>query len=450
MINVNKYNNQSAYATGNRPTDENCVSLVDNSVVYDGKNVVKTKRQLAPKEVCLVVKDTVDGLLKYIPVATFDPTTFDTERYQLKDWLRFGECMGKQLYTYKKDAGSAQWAAPNRYTLVCDTTNTGGFDWAITINGTAKSGTVAWDANDTLESIAAQINAVANIATVVEGESFIRVTVSSYSNSTLTLTADTGVTMTDLSIYCKIDGVAQEETHRTWQAQSVAALFPTLGFNAANTVQYGKNGLNMSYYAGGNYAKYLSYYRTSGSATWVAEASGRMNEVTFNKCADGTIGGADGIALYNKYGGSYEAYMMGGMVQIDDTHTGGMEYQSYDNGEQQNSLLCKVTTMDFEGNYVPAYPAAAMAKATVDADLDVDGHLPTTHEMALMMEAETYEALRKGMGFLTGSGLISNTGYYWLVAESYANVSWFYSGTYGILFSIYKYNTHSVRPVLAL
>ena len=275
-------------------------------------------------------------------------------------------------------------------------------------------------------------------------------TVSSYSNSTLTLTADTGVTLTDLSIYCKVDGVAQEETHRTWQAQSVAALFQTLGYNAANTVQYGKNGLNMSYNAGGNYAKYLSYYRTSGSATWVAEASGMMNEATFNKCADGTIGGADGIALYNKYGGSYEAYMMGSMVQIDDTHTGGMEYQSYDNGEQQNSLLCKVTTMDFEGNYVPAYPAAAMAKATVDADLDVDGHLPTTHEMALMMEAETYAALRKGMGFLTGSGLISNTGYYWLVAECNAIVSWLYSGGSGNLYYGSKHNTFSVRPVLAL
>ena len=206
----------------------------------------------------------------------------------------------------------------------------------------------------------------------------------------------------------------------------------------------------MSYYAGGNYAKYLSYYRTSGAAVWTAETAGRMNEVTFNKCADGTIGGADGIALYNKYGGSYEAYMMGGMVQIDDTHTGGMEYQSYDNGEQQNSLLCKVTTMDFEGNYVPAYPAAAMAKATVDADLDVEGHLPTTHEMALMMEAETYAALRKGMGFLTGSGLISNTGYYWLVAEYYADGSWFYHGHDGRLYSNYEYSTSIVRPVLAL
>lgn len=448
MINVNKYNTIDAFATdGNRPSGESCVSLVDNSVVYEGKNVVKTKNQLAPNEVCLVVKDTADGRVKFIPVATFDPSTFDTTRYQLKDWVRFGACMGKQLYIYKKNAASTTWAAPNRYQITCDTTAVGGFHWAITINGTLREGDVSWQADDTLASIAAQINAVANIASVVEGEAFIRVTVNSYSNSTLTLTNNTGGTLVDLSLFCKVDGVAQAETHRTWQAQSVAALFPTLGYLAANTKQYGKNGLNMSYYAGGNLAKYMAYYRTSGAAVWTAEAAGRMNEATFDKCADGTIGGADGIALYNKYNGSWEAYMAAAMVKIDDTHTDGVEYQSYDNGKEQADLLRSVTTLDFDGNYVPAYTAAAAA-AIVDADLG-ESHLPTTHECAMFMDDETYTAIRLALSYLTSVDQLANTGYYWLVAESNANGAWFYYGYIGTLISSYKYDVRSVRPVLA-
>lgn len=450
MININKYNTNDAYATdGNRPAGECCVSLVDNSVVYDAKNVVKLRSQLSKNEVCMVVKDTVDGIVKYIPVATFDPTTFDTTRYQLKDWIRFGETKGKQLHIYKKNTADTTWAAPNRYKIECDTIATGGFHWAITINGSVKEGDVAWAASDTLASIAAQINAVANIATVVDGEEFVRVTVNSYSNSTLTLTANTGGTLTDLSVFCKVGGVAQEETHRTWQAQSVAALFPTLGFLAANSVQYAKNGYNLSYWCGGNLARYKAYCRANGSATWVAEnAVGRMNETAFNSCADGTIGGADGIALYNKYNGSWDAYIAAGMVQIDDVNAGGIEYQSYDNGLDQTEKLCSVTTMDFDGTYVPAYPAAAAAKIS-DVDFAVEAHLPTTHEGAKFMEDDTYNAIRTGLSHLSGSGLISNTGYYWFVSEYNAHIAWSFSGYNGTLIYGSKSNGLSVRPVLA-
>lgn len=450
-ININKYNNYEAYAVDtNRPADESCVSMVSNGLVFEGKNTILTEKQLGKKQVCLIVKDTVDNSIKYIPVHSFDPNSFDNVRYQLKDWLRYGECMGKQLKVYKKNNGSVTWAAPNRYKLTCDTSASGGFHWAITINGSAKAGDVAWDASATLDSIVSQINAVvANMASHESGEDFIRITVNSYSNSTLTLTDNTGGTLVDLSLYVKIDGVAQTEEHRTFQAQSVATLFPSLGYLAANTVQYGKNGLNMSYNAGGNLAKYKAYYRSSGASTWTAEASGRMNEATFNQCADGTIGGADGIALYNKYNGSWDAYMEAGMVQIDDTHTGGIEYQSYDNGADQNAKLVSVTTMDFDGSYVPAYTAAAAADAISDADLGGKAHMPTTHEMALMLEEETYAAIRKGQGFLTGVELLANTGYYWLVAEYSGSRAWLSNGSHGRLYYGNKVSSTSVRPVLA-
>lgn len=451
-ININKYNSHEAYAVdGNRPLDENCVSMVNDGVVYSGKNIIKLESQLGQKEVCLIVKDLVDGIIKYIPVGSFDPNTFDSSRYQLKDYLRYGECMGKQLKIHKTNNGTPTWAVPNRYKLLCDTTANGGFHWAITINGSAKSGDVSWETGATLDSIAAQINAVQNMAKYEDGDDYVRIGVSSYSNSTLTLTDNTGATLVDLSLYVKIGDVAQVETHRTFMAQSVATLFPDLGYQAANSANYGKNGLNMTYFCGLNLAKYKAYYRTSGSATWTAEAAGRMNEATFNSCADGTIGGADGIALYNKYNGSWDAYMEAGMMNIDDTHTGGVEYQGYDNGADQNAKLRLVTTMTFDGSYVPAYPAAAAASAAAFSDPELGGvaHLPNPHEMALMFEAETYAAIRKGQGFLSGATLLSNGTSYWNVAECTGRNAWGCYGTLGTLGNGSKNVSSTVRPVLA-
>lgn len=451
-ININRYNTQEAYAVDhNRPADESCVSLVVNDLVYEGKNILKKESQLGQKEVCFIVKDLFDNSIKYIPVYSFDPRSFDTTRYQLKDWLRYGECKGKQLKIYKANNGTATWVAPNRYKLECDLTANGGFHWAITINGRAKSGDVAWEAGATLDSIVTQINAVqASMASHVSGEDFIRITVSSYSNSTLTLSDNTGGTLTDLSLYVKINGVAQVETHRTFMAQSVAILFPDLGYLAANSTQYGKNGLNMNCLAGGNLAQYKSYYRTLFSANvWKAETAGRMNEATFNQCADGTIGGADGIALYNKYNGSWDAYMEAGMIQIDDAHTAGVEYENYDNGSDQNAKLCSVTTMTFDGSYVPAYPAAAAAAAIADADLGGEAHLPNNHEIALMTEAETYAAIRRGLIYSAGSTLLSTSTNYWLFTEYSDNTAWLYSGPTGSLHYNSKNLSFTVRPVLA-
>lgn len=303
-ININKYNNPNAFAVdNNRPVGESCVSLVNESVVYDGKNVIKTERQLGQKEVCMIVKDLTDGTIKYIPVHTFDPDTLDTNRYQLKDWIRFGECMGKHLKIYKTNADSTTWAAPNRYRISIDNSDAGGFDWAISINGKARTGNVSWTKDQPLSEVASQLNGVYTGITCeyVDGEQFIRVTISSYTNSTFTISNEVGAVCTDLSLYVKINGVEQAQTHRTFMAQSVASLFPDLGYLPVNSMQYGVNGLNMGNLAGGNLANYKSYYRTSGSAEWKAEAAGRMNEAAFNQCADGTIGGADGIALYNIY-----------------------------------------------------------------------------------------------------------------------------------------------------
>lgn len=451
-INVNKYNKRSDYMTdNNRPTDECCVSQVDSNVVYNGVNVMLKEDQLRHELVCVVVKDALDGVLYYIPIETYRPAKLDTERYTVQTYIFYGIEAGKKMMMHKHNVGDLMWGQFNRYKIEVDTTAAGGFSWSVTINGTAKSGTVEWAANDTIDSIVAQMQSGA-VATYlvfshVEGEDFIRVRKGGYSDSAFTITNATGATRVDLSIYTKVNGVQQAETHRDWQAKSVSAMFPGLGYLSASSTLYAKNGYNLAYRTGGNLRRYKAYWRTNGSATWVAESSvDRMSAAAFAQCADGTIGGADGIALYEKYNGSWDEYMAAGMINLNDIRRNGMEFRSYDNGSEQNAILASITTMDFDGNYIQAYPAASKAAETL-----IDGQpgaLPTVHEIGVFMEDEKFAKINQALAAIGGTAL-SITGYYWGVAEYAAGTSWNYNGYTGCIDGYVKSHALSVRPVHA-
>lgn len=451
-ININKYNSHEAYAVDvNRPADESCVSLVAGGVAYDGVNVILTGRQVNADSVCVIVKDNVSNKLRYIPIETYQASALDTSRYTVQTNILFGKVKGRKLKMHKSNTPPDMWAQYNRYRLDCDTTEDGGFSWAVTINGTAKSGSVNWEAGATLDSIVTQLNqgAVENLLVFshVEGEDFIRICKGGYSISTFTLSNNTGAILTDLSLYTRIDGVQQAETHRDWQSQTVKAMFPDAPLPNANTVLYAKNGYNLSNYCGGNLARCKAYFRTDGSAIWVAESSvGRMKEEAFNSCADGTIGGADGIALYNKYNGSWDAYMAAAMVKLDDIHPAGMEYQSYDDGVACSRFLLSVTTMDFDGSYIAAFPAAANAgEATIDGQ---PGCMPTIHELGLIMDDSRLARINKALVAIGGTA-ISIQVFLWGVVEYSSTHAWLYRGSSGVLSGNYKYASRDVRPVLA-
>ena len=449
MINIQKYNGLNDYAQDqSRPAGECAVSQIGNTVKYDGVNVILKGNQLNEDSVCSVFIDTLTGEKVYIPVETLSLAALDTTRYTIQNYVLFGMCAGKKLYI-SGVYNSTKWAENNWYKIQCDTTANGGFDWAITINGTAKSGTVAWEADATLDSIVTQLQtgAVSSrlIFSHVAEEDFIRVTVNNYSNSTFTLTNNTGATLTDLSTFCKVGGVDQPSAHRQWQGVAVKTLFDAYPGCAPSTTLYGKNKLNMSYRAGGNLAKYKQYYRGSnGSATYVAEASGRMSEQGFANLNGSD--NADAQALYDKYNGSWDAYMEAGMVWIDSTYRSSMEFRSYNDGKACNDFLASVTTMNFAGEYVPAFPAAALAaQTTFDG---VAGCLPTVHEVALFMEDERMARINIGLDAINGTKL-ANTAYPWPVGESTAYNAWLYSGYNGYINATRKYNSYGVRPVLA-
>src|SRR5574344_1251005 len=447
MINIQKYNNLADYTQDqSRPADECAVSQIDNGVKYDGVNVILKGNQFDENDVCCVFIDTLTGERVFVPIETLDVAALD-ERYTLQPYVLFGMCAGNKLYIAGVQT-SAKWAEDNWYKLECDLTANGGFNWAITVNTVAKSGTVAWTAGDTLDDVRTQLQtgAVADrlIFTHNADENFIRITVNNHNNSTFTLLNNTGATLTDLSTFCKIGGVDQSSAHHQWQGVAVKTMFGKyVGATPSGTL-YGQNRLYMSYGAGGNLAKYKQYYRTNGSATYVAEANGRMSEQGFANL-NGS-GNADAQALYDKYNGSWDAYMEAGMVWMDATDRSSMEFKSYDDGKACNDFLASVTTMNFEGEYVPAFPAAALAAQTAIAG--EAGCLPTLHEMAMFMRDERMARINIGIAAINGTKLV-NTAYPWAVGECDAIYAWLYSGGNGVITYYYKYTSYGVRPVLA-
>lgn len=433
MANLFKYTDKAAYeAATDRPSDESTTSYDGEEVHYDGKN------NLVPIDtingVAAIVQDG-DGVEHGILADDFLASALSDDLTLKGVTIRREN--GKRVTIAPNNAGSHKWALPSYYKIIIDTTAAGSFNWSVTINGSAKSGSVTWAEGDTIASIVSQINAVTSIATAYDG--YVGITIDYYSGTAFAISDATGATLVDLSMSCKIDGVLQAESHRQWQTQTVASLFPSLGWLGASSTLYSKSGNNNSYMCGGNLARYIAYYKTNGSSSYVAETSTSsiMSEAGFNACATGD---EDAQALYNKYNGVYANYMAAHMVAIDSVQANSMEYRSYDNGAEQTLLLASITTLDLEGNWVCAYPAA-------EAAINAGGYLPSLHDIALMMDDDNLAAINS---ILNGVGdTLSITGYYWSVAEYNSNTAWFYNGSAGRLLSTLKYSTSIVRPFLA-
>ena len=453
-LNLNKYADRAAYNADTRPANENCVSLVGSGIIYDGVNVILKLNQLRRNDVCLVFWDTVESEYVYVPIETYKASAFDTTRYQVQNYVRFTRTLGRDVVIHNT-VSNGMWAEYNRYKLDCNTAAAGGFTWAVTINGAAKGGTVTWSAGATLDSIVSQMNTQGAVATYLvmtheSGESFIRIRKGGYTNSTFTITSETGATLTDLSEFTKIGNVQQERSHRDWQSQDTAALFPASGFLAANTVQYARNGYNLTAMCGSNLSRYKTYFGASGSSTYIAESSisSRMTEAAF--AALNNSGVAEQQALYDKYSGSWDAYMAASMVKIDDEHTNGIEHQSYANGDVQSQFLASVTTMDFDGSYIPAYPAAYNAAQTTDTRGAITKwNMPTEHELAVLMSDEILAKINLAITAIGGKALLV-TGYYWSVARHRSYSTWYYHGTSGTLNYSVLYTSYSVLSVAYL
>ena len=123
-----------------------------------------------------------------------------------------------------------------------------------------------------------------------------------------------------------------------------------------------------------------------------------------------------------------------------------MEFLSYNDGKECGDFLASITTLDFDGSYIPAFPAAYLAAQTT-----IDGeacHLPTMHQLAMLMDADRLPLINIGLQAIGGT-LLSISSYQWSVAECYAYSAWLYHGNIGNVNDNNKYYNNGVRPVLA-
>ena len=389
---------------------------------------------LTDSSVMNVVKHNNTNNLFYIDPDIYPHITIDTDVYTPMNYVLWGMTGDKKLYMYKNAMSARKWAESNKYKIVPDTTQSGSFHWKVTINGTVKQGDVSWSAGDTISSIVSQMTGTATYLTFTEDNGFIKVSVSTSTDSTFTLTNTSNVVLKDLSKNCKVNGVLMSETHRAWQTKKVETMFPDSVYESSSTVQYAINGYNLSYRCGANLPKFKSYFETSGTNhggvdTYLPEDStdARMSRAGFASCETGTT---EAQTLFNKYHGSWDEYIEASMAKINDTHTTGIEYISRNNGESQSKFLANVLTLDFdETTWIPAYPQAAAA-ATIEFSGIGTGNLPTVHELLLFIDETKRVAINKALTNIGGTNISANTSY-WTVGEFNFHYTWGYNAAQG-------------------
>ena len=410
-----------------------------NIIVYSVKPIAShvtlvDESDLSRTAVALVYKNASSNELKYLDVDTIGGNSVDIQGWVMQDYVRFTRGKnGIPVVIHKNALNKYVYAEYNRYKLYCDTTAAGGFHWKVTINNAAKQGDVTWAVGDTLDSIVAQMTGVNTylVFSHDSGDDFIKVRKGGTSNSVFTLTNNTGATLVDLSLYTRVNGVQQAETHRDWQAQSIATLFPNSNLPAPTSKYYCENTYDMSQRTGANYPKYTSYWENNSSGNaWYPEdsTSKRMNRTKFASL-DGD-GNAEHQALFDKYNGSWDRYMAAAMNKKDDVNIDGIDYTSYDNGDVFTAFAASVETMDFDGSYLHVYTAAYNTSLRTDPVLGAY-QMPTVHEVAVFMDDETMRKINTAFGYLTDVALLIDTTSYWAAGEYSEQYAWFYNGQRG-------------------
>lgn len=458
------YPSENAYINGasERSTTESTTSFDSIKIHYDCINHMIPVENATNPDVCIVVEDNQTHKRFLIPQEDYVASALPSG-FSVKDFICYGSMYGNQLMLWKHNLGSYKWACSEYYTIT-PTANSGNLTFTVSRSGKNFNKEVSWSGgniNEALASLAAAMNAVQstddttafNAATADTTNGYVKIQITGYSTSTMTVTS-TSATFTDLSQDTKFNGVSMPASSRRFQSQTLQTIFrshtdayggTSYYFPPATTVQYSKGGVNTNYVTGGNLSRFMAYYGTNGSATYVAEttAISVMNRTGFASCETGT---AEAQALYNKYGGSYEAYMDSKMYGFKNLSLGSLNNLSRNNGSYMTELLATCQTMGFSG-YESAYPAFAAAYNTEDSQWG-HFHLPTNHEVAMFMEDSKMAKINQALSKIGGTS-ISNTGCYWSSGEYTSYIAWFYYGDTGSLTIDLKSSTSSVRPVLA-
>ena len=354
MKKLNKYESTEAYTSASdRESGTNNVSLVAGKTVIDGVNVIIPIKRGLLRVGDHLVFDKQTGKRMAVRHYGFNKNLL-ADRYADGKAVFFGNIGDKAYFVGIQNLGDKMFSQYSR----CKIT---GFD--LENGGTAKitassfSCEFSYDAGATYADIAAAMTA----AKAGDYKSYVTFQaledgIGMKTWPTNVSVASGGLTATFLNAI-KADGT--EVTGKvSWDTLANYCDLTEIGYNAMDN--RGMDGTGRLHKK-----QYIEYVRTLASATTFGdEATAFMNQTTFNSCQDGTVGGADGIALYNKYNGDYYAYAdVCAEMRMIDFDAPYKTAETLRTGEKATKELAAVKMYDFDGSIIDAFPAAATADA---------------------------------------------------------------------------------------
>ena len=420
---VNNYETKAAYEADNtRSRTASAVSKIveESAAIFDGVNTVVYDKNLAGIG-DLVVKDTVRNVLAFIKAGTVKRTQIPATLKPVAEV--YGRKGDKVLITALENL-SARWGHPFEV-LISGINNALGGTLAIVVHNNGaltEEVDVSWEADASLESIAASINAQFQTLTDADDKAWAATVLGNQivlaHNYHLKDTVDS-ITGTGGGA-----GVTFVEDDHNWQVE-YAYLSGSESIRRNNGVD--------SYFArpGANVPL--------GSSTIVKQDAFENSEY----CADLRAAYPD-----------YSSYLFGEHFAQYPNAYGAM----LRDGKETTDLLASLKGTVVRGANEPRFPVAAAAKNYAVADApEIGWWLPSVEEILLLMaerrlnSADTMEDPFNDTAVEMQTATAYGNGYYpWTCCEYNSYYAFVFYGYYGNVDSGSKSNTGTVRPVSAL
>lgn len=457
----------------------------------------------ATESYCIVHRNMIAAVL----------ADYDTTRYETNYDTYVGMAGGKARFIANDDAYSQTGmyqsdtaATSNYYRIEIDNSVNGSITFSATSgDGSIASTTITWSAGDTMTSIVALFTAkntyFITFAALADGNG-VGLEIGGYGANTMTVTASTGCTITDLSNYAfplsenplveigdtYIPSAAytylDTSTHKSFRGATAASIIS--GLVGSNTSLLGNAGYDYSYRAGGNFAKFKAWASASGDDTFYSDgvnsssASSAGHVMKQSRFEAEVIATATGNALamyeyYNhlfsdqsgsyadlreeyiaRYGSMtclYDAYLMSHMADV--AANSGITYSMLGKGKSQTEAKADLANITYDYAIVPAYPPEY--NANLYGSTSKDGFLPGTYyhpepaDIALMFRDDLMAEINANITLAGEGTAITNGMSRGSCADYYSYNSWYFDGTYGCIgLNLRYYSLFRSRPALAL
>ena len=456
MSYLHKYQDKAAYtAATDRPANSPNVSLAGEEVIFDPVNtaipIERGQLQIGDH----LVYDKAEQKHKVIRHNGFKLSALDTNRYIDGKAVYFGDIGDKAYFVGIQNLGDKAFSQYSR----CKIT---GFD--LENGGTAKITGQSFSCEFTYDAGASYVEIAAAMTAAKTGDYRTYVLFQALEDGIGVKTWPTNLAVASggLSIEwlkaIKADGT--EVTGKvSWDTLANYCDLTEIGYNAMD--MRGMDGTGRLHKK-----QYIEYIRTLASATTFGdEATAFMNQTTFNSCSDGTVGGDDGIALYNKYSGDYYAYAdVCASMRLINYDVPYKTAETLRTGEKATKELAGVKMYDFDGSIINAFPAAATAEAYgITTDGFVTGfeagnwHQLGVGELSRIMRVATSrtttldpdDILNKAIVAGGGTPIVGNVTHALCGAYSVSS-QLIFNGTSGCLYGNHRLYTSRVRVSLAL